>query len=83
MTPAEGTTPAPRCHAHALPCAGAIAAAVAIATIAAAIIAAAATKPDFSDSNLGPDSTAVIVVGVVVKVTLITLEVDPNTAFYF
>ena len=26
------------------------------ATIAAATIAAAATKPDFSDGNLGPDS---------------------------
>ena len=38
--------------------AGTIAPAGAIASIAAATIAAAAaTKPDFSDGNLGPDST--------------------------
>ena len=41
----------------AIPSAGAIAPAGGAATIAAAIIAAAATKPDFSDGNLGPDST--------------------------
>ena len=37
--------------------AGAIAPAGGAATIAAAATTAAATKPDFSDGNLGPDST--------------------------